>query len=153
MLRKLQLLFGPEYHWFTAARLNNIAKFDVLCQNCKYPNRAANEVLSMYRSSPQCCTADETQVSCFWEMFRAVPCQALQEIYQRLLASTDAQLGFKGLHYHIRDQLDAHLGRLIVNGFNQPESCSMRMHVAQTFLQCGAKLYDFCLQQKSLYSK
>ena len=39
MVTMLRWFFGPEYHWFTAARLNDKAKFDDLCKNCKYPNR------------------------------------------------------------------------------------------------------------------
>ena len=84
----------------------------------------------MYRASPQVCTADEVQFSCFWTMFHAIPCQALQEIYERIPFSTDEQLVFRGLHYDIREQLDAHLGRLIVNGFTEPESFSTRVHIA-----------------------
>ena len=80
-------------------------------------------------------------------MFRAIPCQALQEIYGRVPFSTDEQLVFRGLHYDIREQPDAHLGRLIVNGFNEPESFSTRVHIAQTFPQYNTNLYDFGLQK------
>ena len=73
-------------------------------------------------------------------MFRAIPYQALQEIYERIPFSTNEQLVFRGLHYHIRNQLDARLGRLIVNGFSEPESFSMRVYIAQTFVQYSANL-------------
>ena len=72
-----------------------------LCQNCKYPNRPAQEVVSMYRASPQVCTADDAQFSFFWTMFRAIPWEALQEIYERIPFSTDEHLVFSGLHYDI----------------------------------------------------
>ena len=80
-------------------------------------------------------------------MFHAIPCQALHEIYERIPFSTHEQLVFRGLRYDAREQLDAHLGRLIVNGFTEPESFSTRVHIAQIFLQYSANRYDFCLQQ------
>ena len=55
----------------------------------------------MYRASPQVCTADDAQFSCFWTMFRAIPCEALQDIYERIPFSTDEHLVFRGLHYDI----------------------------------------------------
>ena len=33
MMTVLQCFFGPEYLWFTAARLNHKSKFDALCKN------------------------------------------------------------------------------------------------------------------------
>lgn len=46
MMTVLQWFFGPEYPWFTAARLKDKAKFDALCKNGKYPKVAASEVAS-----------------------------------------------------------------------------------------------------------
>ena len=73
MVTVLQWFFGPEYNWFTAARLNDKAKFDALCKNCKYAKRAASEVASTYSESAQVSAADESQFSCFRRMFRAFP--------------------------------------------------------------------------------
>ena len=55
----------------------------------------------MYRASPQVCTADDAQYSCLWTMFRAIRCEGLQDIYERIPFSTDEHLVFRGLHYDI----------------------------------------------------
>ena len=141
MMTMLQWFFGPEYPWFRAARLNVKAKFDVLRKNGKYPKLPAHEVAQAVS------TRDEREFSCFWTMFRALHCQALQNIYQRMAFGGDQQLVFRGLQHHSTEQLDEHLGRLILNGFSEPESFSTSIHIAQTFMHGNAYL---CLDCKRI---
>ena len=137
MMTVLQWFFGPEYLWFTAARLNHKSKFDALCKNYKYLPVKASEVASS--------AADETQFSSFRAMFRAFPCQVLQEIYERIPCSTEVQLVFRGLHYDTREKLDAHVEHIILNGFTDPESFSTRVQSAKHFVVCSSNVYAICL--------
>ena len=77
-------------------------------------------------------------------MFRAFSCKVLQEIYERIPFGTHEQLVFRGLHYDSLEQLDAHIERIIVNGFAEPELFSTSVHIAQTFLQYSSNIYEFC---------
>ena len=147
MMTVLHCFFCPEYPWFIAVRLDDKAKFDALCKNGKYPKVAACEMASKYSQSAALCAADKSEFSCFRAMFRAFACHVLQEIYSELFPSPRKQLVFRGLHYDIREQLDAHLGQIIADGFPEPESFSTSVHTAQTFLQHGSNIYEYCLQK------
>ena len=80
-------------------------------------------------------------------MFRAFPCQVLQEIYERIPCSTEAQLVFRGLHYDTREQVDAHVERIILNGFTEPESFSTRIQIAREFVVCSSNVYAIGLRR------
>jgi hypothetical protein len=130
MMTVLQWFFGPEYPCFTAARLKDKTQFDALRKNGKYRQDAASELACKYSQSQTLCAADESEFSCFRAMFRAFVCHVLQEISSEVFPSPRKQLVLRGLHYDTPEQLDAHLGEIIADGFTDHESFSTSVHTA-----------------------
>ena len=57
------------------------------------------------------------------------------------------QLVFRGLHYDTREQVDAHVERIILIGFAEPGSFSTRVQIAQEFVVCSSSVYAIGLRR------